>query len=51
MTDVRLYVEDEDQLQLLWHPDDGDRCIVCSRPSRGKAICSDPRCAEELARA
>lgn len=26
-----------------------DRCLVCGRDSKGKAICTDPNCAAELA--
>lgn len=39
----------EDLLTPLWDPESNERCIVCSRPSDGKAICSDARCAQELA--
>ncbi|MFZ5816215.1 MAG: hypothetical protein ACOY93_13105 [Bacillota bacterium] len=30
-------------------PWEENRCLVCGRESNGKAICSDPNCAVELA--
>jgi hypothetical protein len=47
--DKRLREHKEDLLASLWDPESSDRCIVCNRPSGGKAICSDARCATELA--
>lgn len=50
VSDIRMSDSHDDLLTPLWDPDADDRCIVCSRPSNGKAVCSDVRCAEELAR-
>lgn len=41
--------EAENQVTTNWDPDSERRCIVCNQPTAGKAICSDPRCAAELA--
>jgi len=32
-----------------WDPESKDRCVVCDRPAKGKAICNDPECANVLA--
>lgn len=50
MSENRQRVSEEDILSPVWDAESSDRCIVCNRPSGGKAICSDARCAEELAR-
>ena len=50
MSDTRGADSLEDLLTPIWDPNSHDRCIVCNRPSKGKAICSDARCAQELAR-
>lgn len=50
MTHIRQEVPDEDLLSSVWEPESDQRCIVCNRPSNGKAICADPVCAQELAR-
>lgn len=51
MSDKRWRESGDEPLQPMWDPEAGQLCIVCNRPSGGKAICGDPRCAEELARA
>ncbi|HEY3365278.1 MAG TPA: hypothetical protein VGK74_09525 [Symbiobacteriaceae bacterium] len=38
-----------DLLESVWDPKASQRCVVCRRPSGGKAICGDKRCAAELA--
>ncbi|HLN61913.1 MAG TPA: hypothetical protein VK464_10215 [Symbiobacteriaceae bacterium] len=50
MSDKRLRDHKDELLVPLWDPEASERCIVCNRPSGGKAICSDVRCADELAR-
>lgn len=50
MSDSRKLDQSIDLLAPVWDPKSSDRCIVCSRPANGRAICSDARCAEELAR-
>lgn len=44
----RLRAEGE-RPQNVWESGAQDRCIVCDRETNGKAICSDPNCAAELA--
>lgn len=48
MPDMRLET-DENIVESVWEPAADTRCIVCNRPSGGKAICGDQQCAEELA--
>ncbi len=48
MTD-EVQGEEMDLLTSVWDPEAEKRCIVCNRPSGGKAICNDRRCARELA--
>lgn len=48
MPDIRLKIPETDLLEAVWDPGAQERCIVCNRPSGGKAICSDERCAAEL---
>jgi hypothetical protein len=50
VSDNRMFETVEELLTPVWDPESNERCIVCSRPSDGKAICSDIRCAQELAR-
>lgn len=49
MNDPKLEDAQVDLISSVWDPEFDQRCIVCSRPSGGKAICNDERCAEELA--
>lgn len=49
MADNLVAPEEEPLLASAWDPEDGNRCIVCKRPSGGKAVCSEPACAAELA--
>lgn len=48
MPDIRMDHQESDLLEAVWNPDSQERCIVCNRPSGGKAICPDERCAAEL---
>jgi hypothetical protein len=49
VSDKRQRAPEEDILTPVWDPESNQRCIVCNRPSGGKAICTDARCAQELA--
>lgn len=40
---------EDERIKNVWDPQDEQRCLVCGRKSNGKAICSDPNCAAELA--
>lgn len=50
MPNLRPHDSDGTVVADVWDPQWDQRCIVCNRPSGGKAICGDQRCAEELAR-
>lgn len=49
MRKSRLQEPEEEQNQNVWEPQSDDRCLVCGRETNGKAICTDPNCAAELA--
>lgn len=49
MTDHRQDQAESELVSSIWDPEAAKRCIVCNRPSGGKAICNDVRCAIELA--
>jgi hypothetical protein len=42
--------ESEPELTGVWDSKAKGRCIVCNRPSKGKAICGETECANMLAR-
>lgn len=45
----RLRSSEGERPQNVWESGAQDRCLVCGRETNGKAICSDPNCATELA--